>query len=546
MKTRIQFHDGLVVDLNGVQQKYVYNDNVLCEITQDNVIRVHNLGRPYHISLNGLKYPGQPVYLESVIVQDEKLVPELFGWTPATKLADGIFIVLDKNHPKVPATQLPLSNDYHLLDGSDCFSVRFVDPADPAVKGNDQALAAYNLLNVDISLVSTYPRIARLLNFYKVNGSSFDPASTDRNFGWWLWPECYNKRWGNFPPLSYLKSHYGFVSTWANSDGLTNEHYDHPLYCLLNYLINPSDQSSLELGLMLIRKKINYGLYDFKDHTHPWFGFWKWEKGNRLGFFQAPASAKEWDTSLVIANLIHPEPIFQRALELRTEALLNRPNAVVWPRGAGGRMAGRYLQNLFIMNKANVCGKGIDVKNRAESFINYFFSVLKPNEKWIPNDYAPTYTDGWEGMTFFYFALKWIKTHNICTQHLDRLYEMLEWYCNYAIGFRVANANLGQAHYHINLDGTPTNPAENTPSHITYWYKLWPFIREKFGNRYLDKEVACNNTVFNYIGYGYKEIDAGIPPLDPNKLQFDSSGGSSLGVSAEKQWPMFLEMLIRL
>jgi hypothetical protein len=186
------------------------------------------------------------------------------------------------------------------------------------------------------------------------------------------------------------------------------------------------------------------------------------------------------------------------------------------------------------------------MKAKAESFINYFFSSLKPNEKWIPNDYATTYTDAWEGMTFFYFALKWMTEQGVAPTHTNRLYEMLEWYCVYGLTYRNEAKGITQAHYHVNVDGTPTNPSENTTSHMSFWYKLAPFIESRFGIKYRDKIINMKKTITDYIGYSFQEIDANKPPLDPAKIQFDSSNGASLGPSGEKQWPMFLEMAVRL
>lgn len=548
MRARIEFHDGLVVDLSGAERKTVYSGRVVCEITADNVVRIHNMGRPYHLTLNAVTYAGEPVYLKSVIAHDPVLLPELLNIGSARRMngpesTDGIYILLDQADPKVPTPQLPLSNDYHLLDGSDCFAVRFRPHNEPFVNPKDVSIECLKLLNFDHKLLTEQPALRRILGFYKVTNDSFNPTAVDRNFGWWIWPESYNKRWGNFPPLSYMKSQYGFISIWANSDGLTNEHYDHPLYFLVNYLLN-DDRVALEMGLMLLRKKICYGLYDMNDTLHPYYGYWKWEKGNRLGFFQAPSSAKEWDTSLVIANKISPEPIFERALEIRKASLIKRPNSVIWPRAAGGRMAGRYLQNLWIMYKDDVLGSRTQFLDRAESFIEYFFTALKPGELWIPNDYVKTYTDAWEGMTFFYYALKWITEGNICKHYEAKLYEMLDWYCQYGVGWRNKDKGIAQAQYHVNVpSGAPTNPAENAISHISFWYRLWPYIESKFGQKYKDIEVGCNKTMFGHIGMNFSAIDSGAIPPAPDKLQVDQGG---LGPSAEKQWPMFLEMLIRL
>ena len=547
MKAYVEFHDGQSAILDGVGTRTFYDGRVYFEITPENVVRVQNRGRPSPISLNSKTYPAQPVYVKRVLAQDDTLKPELMPLN-GTRVWEqpfikGAYVLIDEGDPKVPAANDPLSNQYHLLDGGDCFAIRFVDPANPFTPIEERTQECLDLLNFDKHLFKSYPLLADLLDLYKVNGDSINPASMKRNFGWWLWPECYHSRWGDFPPMSYLKSQYGFLSTWANSDGLCNEHYDHPLFWLLrSMLVNDADTiAGRELGLHLLRKKVCYGLYDIDDSTHPYWGQWKYEKGNRLGYYMAPSAAKEWDTALVIAYLLTSEPMFERALKVRVESLLTRPNAKVWPRAAGGRMAGRYLQNLLIMHKANIFGRGDEFAAKAGSFLDYFFAALKPHEMWIPNDYDKDWTDTWEGMTFYNFALKWMDM-GIGTQHMPRLMEMLKWTTHAAWTWRDESRNIPQVAYRVRVDGSaPATNWNEIPYHMAFWTQLWPRIVAEYSDL-ADFATAAEPALYGYIGRTWSEIDADKPPLAPGTLRVDQPG---FGPSAEKQWPMILESLVR-
>lgn len=561
MKAYVEFHDGTKELIGGVGRTKLYDGRVIFEVTADNVVRVHNVGLPNPINLNAVTYKSQPVYIKCVLAQDDTLVPELIGlngtraWAEVAPFIKGAYILIDKDDPKVPAPGDALSTQYHLLDGSDCFEIRFVDPANPTATANIEAKAleerrkkCLDLLNVDIQLLKEYPILQDLSGLYTANADSINPQSMNRNFGWWLWPACYHARWGDWPALPYLQSQYGFMSTWANSDGLTNEHYDHPLFWMLSYLLR-GDAVALEIGLTLLRKKISYGLYDINDTNHPYYGFWKQEKGNRLGFYQlAPASAKEWDTSLVVASILTEEPIFQRALDVRVEALLKRPNDKVWPRAAGGRMAGRYLQNLLIFYKADINGRGNEFISKAESFINYFFAALKPYEKWIPNDYDRDWTDTWEGMTFYNFAQKWMQM-GICNQHIPRMAEMLEWTGRAAWTWRDEGRLIPQVAYRVRVDGSaPGTNWNEIPYHMAFWTQVWDFMSQDpayvdAANAISDFMKPARETLYGYIGRTWNEIVVqSLPPLKPGTLRVDQPG---FGPSAEKQWPMILESVVR-
>lgn len=543
-QARIQLEDGSFITVDEGQT--ITQGNLTLKLTSD-YISIRNGGGPDNFGNTGL-WTTQPIYFREIAVLIPGKSVLLAPFNGARHLGQDLWVLAGPNdykhaHPYSPVRSwYQKSTTYHMIDGGDTFYCRFMTNGNvyepvPSLTARQRALT---ILNLNTELLSNYPLLRRVLDFYTLRLSSLMKNSPLRDWGWWLFPSNYAYRWTSVP-IDFVSGWYGgMTDIMSAGEGFSNCHYDHILYFFIKYLLD-NDETALAIAANLLRFKIAYGLIDTNLPRNPcWHkGWWRGEKGARRGAVIGLSANKEWDMGLVIGSILLPNDDFiANAMQIRRDSLLQRGNQTVWNGAGGGRAIGHFLENLRFHYKAT---NDQVFKDRAENFINHVFTITG-NGMWFPNSLRIGFTAVWEEALAHVQIARWMFDYGIGLQYESHLKDMVEWMITNGSDYRGGHASSGvyEVAYEISVPDTSFKDFKH-PSHQTWWVQLWDVANHWWPGRFAAEASASINTLMTRIGQNWTNVDRGQPPLTASHLQVDNPPD---GPAVEKTWPIELHTLL--
>lgn len=533
---------------------------VRMSLTQDSLV-VHNGGNPAHFGPS--VWTVEPWYFAGITARGlGDRVPQLFplnGARPGGVMGDWTLVdagAFKHSHHKAADPAFPWYADslkYHMLDGGDTLYMRLTHASDPyelawePLAGSNERAAA--LLAFDTTLLQRFPLLQRTLSFYQFDASSANPNTTVRNFGWFLLPEQYVKKWTSWD-IRWVSGWYAAADMALPGDGICNCHYSHDAWWFANYLFT-GNRMSRTIGLHLVRQKIALGLFDVDaPYNSCWIsGAWRGEKSgqSRRGAPLGPMATKEWDLGLCLAAALAPsDPFIQHGLAVRSQRLLVVNPGDIWNGAGGGRAVGNYLRNLRDVYTLTGDAR---FKQKADAFITHvwkkFDAAAAPWNAahpgwpmlWFPNSLRTQYNATWEELIAHREIAWWCETEGVQTQRLPLLKSMVKWALDNAGAWRNQAAGVYEVAFEVGVETNGAAPtfgykSFTTPTNGLWWVALVPTIKRWFPGAYDARMDAMVNTSCTRIGQGWADVDAGKPPMNPMAFSVDNAGEGPGGFKA--------------
>lgn len=526
-----------------------------------NALVIHNGGYPARFGPSG--WTVDPWYFAGIEARGlGDRVPQLFpinGARPKPTMGDWTLVdpsAFKHAHHKYADPAYPWYADsinHHMLDGGDTLYMRLAPAFDPYELSWEQTAGslekAAGILAFDTTLLQRFPLLQRTLSFYQFDATSSNYNVTVRNFGWFLLPQQYVKKWTSWN-IDWVSGWYAAADMALPGDGICNCHYSHDAWWLANYIFT-GNRMSRTIGLHLVRQKIALGLFDVDaPYSQCWIsGAWRGEKSgqSRRGAPLGPMATKEWDLGLCMASAIAPDDEFiQHGLDVRLRRLLVVNAQDIWNGAGGGRAIGNYLRNL---RDAYLLTGDVRLKQKANVFIQHVWSKFDAASTswnvghpgwpmlWFPNSLRTAYNATWEELIAHKEIAWWCEVEGLQPQRLPMLKSMVKWAIDNASGWRNQSAGVYQVAFEIGVEPnglTPTIGQKNftTPTNGLWWVSLVPTIKRWFPGVYDARMDAMIQTSCTRIGQGWSDVDSGKLPMNPQTFSVDNAGEGPGGFKA--------------
>jgi len=546
---RVEMNDGLINELYGVGKKTIGQFGLEVEIINPGRIRckMFNQGKPEYTAssfqvgdryfFNAVGLGGPPGWVVEYASErrcvDEGIFYNGFQvWTAVTK---------NTRKPTVEhnGVIIPMTLQHHFLEGGEQIWWDFIDP-----NYTEQ-------LNIPIDLFDRiskkmfgfdsqydrlkFKRLEKLRKLFTMDTSSGDRFTTkDHNLGW-LMKWAHVRYAGNQDGSTRIPDALGYHDfggiIW--SDGFNNCHYNVPLYCIENAILN-ADLNAWRLALLLCRHQAQHGFVQSVYNEPSVTNCYRYEKSTqvsnmsggyrgKVGDFQPPRDSHMFGASMLLVATISGDPGLKKVADLFGARLLaNQPNPYYW----GIRSAAWNLENLYYYW---IITQDVRYKNVATSEINRYISGLAATDVHWPDRGSGSEWYPWQDAIMNYQIARWIN-EGICSQHSVRIASMIEESIDK--GTRIVK--YGGVDY---LQSAMTlNPdAWQAPSLTSFFLPTLAIANQHNSAKYKEKYEAAIRTVGELVFQTWN--NAGTP-LIPSEAQIDCSeyGFGAVKIESDILW----------